>query len=179
MLFRSAELRDEPLVAELLKSETDVPFYACDVRGVGESRPNIGGTDGRLRLPFDNDYFFAANSLMLDRPYLGQKVFDVLRMLDWLRDQGHTEIHLAAKGWGALAATFAALLSPLADQVTLKNALQSFATVAETEDYRWPYAMLLPGVLMHFDLPDCYKALGEKELRQIEPWGALDGIAAG
>ena len=87
--------------------------------------------------PFDADYFFASNSLMLDRPYLGQKVFDVLRVLDWLRDQGHTEIHLAAKGWGALAATFAALLNPSVIQVTLKNALQSFATVAEAEDFEF------------------------------------------
>ena len=168
-----AELRNEPLVAELLKTETDVPFYACDVRGVGESRPNMVG----VVRPFDADYFFASNSLMLDRPYLGQKVFDVLRVLDWLRDQGHTEIHLAAKGWGATAATFAALLSPSVVQVTLKNALQSFATVAETEDYRWPYAALLPSVLLHFDLPDCYNALGLRDLRQIDPWGALDGFA--
>jgi dienelactone hydrolase len=171
-----AELREEPLVADLLRAETDAAFYACDVRGVGESRPNIGGAGGRLHRPFDSDYFFAANSLMLDRPYLGQKVWDVIRVLAWLRDQGHTEIHLAAKGWGALAATFAALLGPFVAQVTLKHALQSFATVAETEDYRWPYSMLLPGVLLHFDLPDCYQALASQKLKQIEPWGALDGL---
>ncbi len=170
-----AELRDEPLIAELLKSESDVPFYGCDVRGVGESRPNIGGSGGRLRLPFDSDYFFASNSLMLDRPYLGQKVFDVLRVLDWLRDQGHTEVHLVAKGWGALAATFAALLNSTAVQITLKHALRSFAEVAETEDYRWPYAAFLPGVLLHFDLPDCYRELASRKLKQIDPWGALDG----
>ncbi len=158
-------------LAELLKTETDVPFYACDVRGVGESRPNMVG----VVRPFDADYFFASNSLMLDRPYLGQKVFDVLRVLDWLRDQGHTEIHLAAKGWDALAATFAALLNPSVIKITLKNALRSFAIVAETEDYRWPYSALLPGVLLHFDLSDCYKGLSRRNLVQIEPLGATEG----
>lgn len=172
-----AEMREDPMVGEFVKNANEVPFYSCDVRGVGESRPNIGGIGGRLRHPFDADYFFASNSLMLDRPYLGQKVFDLLRVFDWLRDQGHTEVHLVANGWGALAATFAALLNPTASQVTLKHALQSFATVAETEDYRWPYAMLLPGVLLHFDLPDCYRELASRQLKQIEPWGALDGLS--
>jgi hypothetical protein len=35
-----AELRDEPLVKELLEAEPNVPFFACDVRGIGESQPD-------------------------------------------------------------------------------------------------------------------------------------------
>jgi hypothetical protein len=34
---------------------------------------------------------------------------------------------------------------------------------------------LLPNVLAHFDLPDCYRALKDKNLRQIEPWDANAG----
>ena len=167
-----AELRDEPLIAELLKAEADAAFYACDVRGIGESRPSSLG----VAPPFDSDYFFASNSVMLDRPYLGQRVFDVLCVIEWLGAQGHGEVHLAGRGWGALAATFAALLHKNVIRITLKNALRSFAEIAETEDYRWPYATLLPGVLLHFDLPDCYKALAAQNLKQIEPWGAKDGL---
>ena len=44
--------------------------------------------------------------------------------------------------------------------------------IAETENYRWPLSTLLPGVLPEFDLPDCYRALEAKNLRQLEPWGA-------
>ena len=40
-----AELRDEPLVAELIKAEPKAVFYACDVRGIGESRPDTCGKD--------------------------------------------------------------------------------------------------------------------------------------
>lgn len=167
-----AELREEPLIAGLLNAEAEAAFYACDVRGIGESRPSSLG----VAPPFDSDYFFASNSLMLDRPYLGQKVFDILRVLEWLGAQGHREVHLAGKGWGALAATFAAVLSKTVVQVTLKNALRSFAEVAETEDYRCPYSALLPGVLLHFDLPDCYKSLASQGLKQIDPWGAKDGL---
>jgi hypothetical protein len=31
---------------------------------------------------------------------------------------------------------------------------------------------MLPGVLQYFDLPDCYRFLAKKNLRQIEPWDA-------
>ena len=171
-----AELREEPLVADLVKAEPDAAFFACDVRGIGDSQPDICGHDQFLR-PYGSDYFLAAHGLMLDRPYLGQRTFDVLRVIAWLADQGHDQIHLAGKGWGALSAAFAALLDDRVAQVTLKNALRSFAEVAETEDYKWPYAAMLPGVLTRFDLPDVYRVLDRKKLANLDPWGAADGMS--
>jgi hypothetical protein len=165
-----AELRSEPLLPELLKAETAAAFYACDVRGIGESQPDTCG-DNQFLKPYGSDFFYAIHSLMLDQPYLGQKTYDLLQVLDWMAAQGHREIHLAAKGWAALPATFAALLSPQVVQVTLKNALTSYSRVAESESYQEPLSLFLPGVLRHFDLPDCYRALAGKRLRQIEPAG--------
>lgn len=170
-----AELRAEPLVRQLLDEEKDAAFYACDLRGIGESQPDTCGVNQFLR-PYGSDYFLSAHSLMLDRPYLGQRVQDALRVIAWLADQGHEEIHLAGRGWGALAGTFAAVLEPRVVQVTLKNALASFHEVAVTEDYKWPYAMLPPNVLAHFDLPECHAALQNRNLRLLEPWGAMDGM---
>ena len=85
-------------------------------------------------------------------------------------------VHVVARGWGALPATFAALLGTGVVQVTLKNALTSYSDIAETEDYAWPLSALLPDVLRKFDLPDCYRALAAKNLRQIEPWDAKAGM---
>lgn len=167
-----AELRDEPLIAELIQSEPDAAFFACDVRGIGESQPDTCGPKSFLT-PYGSDYFYAIHSLMLDRPYAGQKTHDVLRVLDWMKAQGHEEIHIVGKGWGAIPATFAALLAEGVKQVTLKNALTSYSDLAESEEYRWPLSSFVPGVLEKFDLPDCYDSLAAKQLRQIEPWGAL------
>ena len=163
-----AELREEPLLPELIQAESRSAFYACDVRGSGESRPDTCGSDQFL-LPYGSDFFYAIHSLMLDHPYLGQKTFDLLQVLDWMGTHGHREIHLAAKGWGSLPATFAALLSPLVVQVTLKQALTSYTAVAESEVYHWPLSAFLPDVLRRFDLPDCYRALAAKKLRLIDP----------
>ncbi|MBI4660199.1 MAG: acetylxylan esterase [Verrucomicrobia bacterium] len=165
-----AELRSEPLVAEILKAEAAADFWTCDVRGIGESRPDTCGTDQFLT-PYGSDFFYAIHSLMLDRPYAGQRTHDLLRVLDWFKSCGRTEVHLVARGWGTIPATFAALLSEVVAQVTLKNPLTSYQAIAETEHYRWPLSAFLPGVLLKFDLPDCYGALEAKKLRLIEPWG--------
>ncbi len=166
------ELREEPLIQELLAATPDIAFFACDVRGVGESRPNTCGNDTYLQ-PYGCDYFYAIHSIMLDRPYVGQRVHDLLCILEWIASHGLGPVHLAAMGWGAIPATFAALLSPHVNQVTLKNALTSYTDVASTEVYAWPLSSLLPNVLTRFDLPDCYRALEKKKLRQIDPWNGV------
>jgi len=165
-----AELREEPLVREIIKTDPDTDFYTVDVRGIGESRPDTCDENSFLEL-YGSDYFYAIHSIMLDRPYVGQRTYDVLRVLDWLGGIGYDEIHVVAKGWGTLPATFASVCSDRVKQVTLKNALTSYQEIAESTDYAWPLSVLVPNVLSAFDLPDCYQALQAKSLRQIDPWG--------
>jgi len=164
------DLREESFLQEIINNEAGSAIFACDVRGIGESKPNTCGDD--FLQPYGNDYFYAGHSLMFDHPYVGQKTFDIVRIINWLKSYGHENIHLVAKGWGTIPATFAALLSDTVKQVTLKNALTSYSDIAESEDYNWPLSYLLPGVLKEFDLPDCYRALEEKGLKQIEPWNS-------
>ena len=59
-----------------------------------------------------------------------------------------------------------AVLSPTVKQVTLKESPDSYASLAEDEDYKWPLSSFVPGVLSRFDLPDCYRELAGRKLRQ-------------
>jgi hypothetical protein len=171
------ELRHEPLLGELILKETSSAIFTCDVRGIGESQPDTNRTrrSNDFFEPYGSDYFYSILSIMLDYPYAGQKTFDILRVINLLKSYGHNELHLVAKGWGAIPATFAALLSDEVTQVTLKNSLTSYSDIAESEEYNWPLQCLLPGVLKVFDLPDCYRALESKKLRLIDQWDALAG----
>jgi len=172
-----AELRDEPLIKELISIEPASVFYTCDVRGIGESKPNTCYPNSFLD-PYGSDYLYAGYSLMLDKPYVGQKTLDIMRVLDWLREYGHEEVHLVGKGWGSIPAAFASVLSNQVKQVTLKNALTSYSAVAESETYSWPLSCFVPNILKFFDLPDCYKVLQEKKLRMIETWNADGKLVA-
>jgi len=169
------ELRDEPLLRELMEQEPDSEFLTVDVRGIGESRPDTCGTNQFLS-PYGSDYFYAAHSNMLGVSYPVQRAFDILRVVQWLKSFGRSEIHLAALGWGAIPATLAAVISDEIAQVTLKHALTSWSSIAETAIYKWPLSAFIPGVLKEFDLPDCYAALQARQLRQIEPWGPLANV---
>lgn len=153
-----AELREQAWLREMIERESATSWFVCDVRGIGESRPDTCGADQFAR-PYGSDFFYASHALMLGRPYVGQKTFDVLRMLDWLAAAGHSHVHVVAHGWGTLPATFAALLGDTVRQVTLHDPLESFASQAEDEDYSWPLSSFVPNVLARFDLPDCYERL--------------------
>jgi pimeloyl-ACP methyl ester carboxylesterase len=166
-----AELREEPLIRELLADDAGAAFYACDVRGIGESQPNTTAKD--FLDPYGSDYFYAIHGIMFDSCYPAQRTFDLLRVIDWMKANGHDEIHLVAKGWGTIPATFAALLDKRVTRVTLKHALSSYSDIAEAPDYDWPLSSFVPDILKTFDLPDCYAALAAKELRQIETRGAV------
>ena len=64
----------------------------------------------KAALPYGADYFYAAHGVMFDYPYVSQKTFDVLSVIRWLAANGHNSVHLVARGWGTLPATFAALV---------------------------------------------------------------------
>src|SRR5690606_31714848 len=151
------ELRTESLLKDIITKSQGAAVFACDVRGIGESEP--GTTFRGFNTPYGSDYFYAVHSNMLGYPYVGQKTYDLLKVINLLKANGHEEIHLVGKGWGAIPATFAALLSDAVTEVTLKNALTSYSDVAEYEEYNWPLSTFIPGVLKTFDLPDCYAAL--------------------
>lgn len=168
------ELRNEPWTQTLFASDPDATFFACDVRGIGESQPDTCGRD-TFDSAYGSDYFQSAHGLMLGRPYLGQRVFDAVRIIEWLAEYGFHSVHLAGKGWGAVVATMAGVLCRTVQKVTLKNGLESFQSVAETEDYVWPYSFMVPGILKSFDLTDCYQDLQSKGLSMIDPWTAVDG----
>ena len=165
------ELREDAWLRECLLSEAGASLFACDVRGIGESRPSTTARDAYAD-PYGPDFQHASYSLMLDEPVLGRRTWDVLRVLDWLGMFGHDDVHLVGQGWGALPATFAALFSERVARVTLRHAPASYADIAETETYRWPLSALPFGLLLEFDLPDCYRVLQARGLVQIDPLGA-------
>ncbi len=152
------ELREDPVLKELVAAQApDTLVIACDVRGVGESLPVTAGD--RPHGYYGADYFYAAFANMLDKPYLGGKTHDVLRVVDLLVSRGWSDIHLAAKGAATLPGGLAAFLDERIGRVTLDQPLESWHSVAVEEHYRWPLSHMVFGVLETWDLPEVWAAL--------------------
>jgi dienelactone hydrolase len=166
------ELETESLVRDALKAEPSAAIYAIDVSGLGESRPNTCG-ENSYATSYGCDYFYAAHAVMLNHSYVARRIEDVLAALDFVTFQGgHSQIHLIAKGFGAIPSAFAALADGALSRVTLKNALTSYADVAAADIYKWPLSSFAPGILELCDLPDLYHFLKEKKgLTLVDPLG--------
>lgn len=168
-LSSDQELREDARIREL--ETANFAFFACDYRGIGESRPDTCRPDSFLDI-YGSDYEYASQATMLGDSYVAWRVHDVLATLDWMASFGFDQIHLVAQGWGTIPGALAALLDERIRRVTLIHAPVSFSELAAAPMQAWPFSAMLPGVLTRFDLPDVYRELAGKELQVIEPWGA-------
>jgi hypothetical protein len=145
-------------------------LFAVDPRGIGQSMSRAcSGSD--FFNPYDCDYHFNSLGQMLQEPYQGRRVFDVLRTLDWLYSCGYRDVCLFGRGLGALTALFAGLLEPRVRRITLAHVPPSYDALTRPPVQQWPHSALVFGFLKTLDLPDCHRALGAR-LRVIAPWNA-------
>jgi len=145
------------------------PLFAVDVRGTGQTTALTCGSS-EFFAPYGTDYFYASQAAMLGEPYLGRRVHDVLATLDLMKSEGYQKVHLMGRGLGAIFAAMAACLHPLVKRITLKNGLQSYHELTQVPVQSWPFSVMPHGLLRHFDLPDCYRALKKKKLWIVDPW---------
>ena len=145
------------------------PLFAVDVRGTG-CMTALTCSLGSFFEPYDSDYMYATYGQMLDEPYSGRRVHDLLCALDLLKAKGCRDVHLVGRGLGAIWSTFAAVLHPVVKRVTLHNALLSYHELTQTPVYRWPLSAMVADILNDFDLPDCLRELKKKRLTLVDPW---------
>lgn len=153
-------------IETLLKSGRSVAIV--EPRGTGESRPTPPGNSGYGHGPFGEDEREAFLSLLLARPLLGQRVFDVLQALSAVAPKAG-RFRLIGVGAGGPIALHAAVLSDAVTEVELEGAILSWTDVATTPVTRGQLSAVVPGVLASYDLPDLAAALAPKPLTLRAP----------
>ena len=159
------DFQDDPLAQKLLKAG---PLFGIDARGLGESMQDEATPS--LFHAYGIDYMMHGYGLLFGESYLGQRVHDVLSVLDLLVAEGTRQIKLYGRGQGALLALFAAVLHDRVQSVVLRHAPLSYAEWTRVPLVAWPSANVVRAALTTFDLPDLMRALG-RNLRLQEPWG--------
>ncbi|MEI6337003.1 MAG: acetylxylan esterase [Verrucomicrobiota bacterium] len=157
------ELLSFPAARKLLRQ---LPVYAVEVRGIGESMCRDKAEAG---VHYWMDYLAQGFDELLGKSHLGRRVFDLLKVCDLLVQQGALRIRIVARGQGSLIAAFAAALHPNIKSAELHDGPVSFADWLATDDLAWPASMCPRGVLKSFDLPDLYEAFRGK-LRLKSHW---------
>jgi cephalosporin-C deacetylase-like acetyl esterase len=140
--------------------------YAISLRGLGITAPRLpqGGPrfygDGR-----DVAERFAWASLALGNSVARQRVWDVLRAMDYLAvrpEVSSSQICVLGAGDPGLAALLATVLDDRAHSLLLDHTLVSYFSVVESREYSVSLDWFVPGILRRFDLPDLVMALSPR-----------------
>src|SRR5262249_16866846 len=101
------------------------------------------------------------------KPLVGQRVTDLLAVIRGLRarpDLANRRLVIAARGTATVPALCAAVLDHSVDLLYLAGGLTSFRSIAETENYAYPFGNFIPHWLEHADLPDLARSIARTRL---------------
>jgi cephalosporin-C deacetylase-like acetyl esterase len=135
-------------IEKLVKAGHEV--VAIDVRGMGETSPGKPMSKPSF---FGNDFKEAFLALHLNRPLLGQRVHDLLWVVDFFA-KWTDKIEVIAVGSAGPIALHAAAMDSRISRLTLEKSLISWQNVVDTPISYNQLASVVPGALRVYDLPD-------------------------
>jgi len=167
-------LWNERWVSMLLSCGSDVAI--ADVRGTGPGALRTARPEDTLQAlkeillhedhhgrSFVTDFEITSAYLILGRTLLGERVWDLLRMVDFLSSGAYrpTAITCLGIGHGGLVALFAAALDQRIEAAATWRAPASFRSLV-VKDPVFPPSAFPFGVLRHFDLPEITATLAPR-----------------
>jgi hypothetical protein len=161
----------------LMRKGKSIRILYFDPRGMGETNPDSTGERGGS--PFGPDWKEAFLALHLDRPLLGQRVADVLTVLESFHAAGTRnpkgEFEVVGIGRAATVVLHAAFLDEggLIKKVALERSLYSWSDVLERKLSRDQLANVVVGALAVYDLPDFAARLAPRPLSIRGPVDAM------
>ncbi len=155
---------DWPALKRLVAEGNDV--VAIDPRGIGDTAP---GKLSDKPSYFGNDFKETYLALHLNRPLLGQRVADVLAVVNALKNRGQ-KIHIVGVQGAGPIALHAAALEPAIESVTIEQSVLSWAAVVRSPISYNQLTNVVPGALKSYDLPDLAALIAPRPLTIREPW---------
>ncbi len=147
---------------------------AIDLRGYGETAPAVV-KDGKGPT-FGVEYKESFLALHLNRPLLGQRVYDLLSVLKAVDPKGEG-VELVARGSVVPVALHAAALDARIKSLRIERGLASWELVVRTPVSHNQLANVVPGALSVYDLPDLAASLAPRPLSFFEPVDGAGQIA--
>ncbi len=148
---------------------------AIDLRGFGISSPRYPKAGPLFYEGEHAESGYAWAGLTIGKPVLGQRVWDVLRCLDYLdarSDVDHTRVYLLGVKGGAITCLVAAVLDDRPRSIAAYHMLCEFRSVVESEEYSLALSWFVFGILPELDIPDLAASLAPKPCWVINSTGA-------
>lgn len=130
--------------------------WVLDLRGLGETAPVVAKPGY-----FGVDQKAAFLAMHLNRPLLGQRVYDILSMLQAV---GSDDVQIVGVGTTGPIVLHAAALENRIRAITLENSLPSWLSVVQQPISQNQLTNVVPGVLKVYDLPELTKSLAPRSV---------------
>ncbi len=147
---------------------------AVDLRGIGDTRPEVGRGNPGYTISHDSEEDFAWSSLILGDSLLLQRIQDILAVVQAMHNQpgfGNAPLAVAARGRLTVPALFAFAASQQIDSLYLAGGLLSYRNILDTENYRQPLSIFAWDLFRLTDLP---KLAAQANPRRIHLAGTVD-----
>ncbi len=136
-----------------------VEVLTLDPRGMGETSPGKFSAKSHYGPNFKETFL----SFHLNRPLLGQRVYDVLTTIRSVAGK-QRPVHLVAVGMSGPIALHAATFDGRITQVVLSNSIPSWTKIVQTPVSYNQLSSVVPGALIVYDLPDLVRAMAPRKI---------------
>ena len=163
----------EEAFAERLCRHGSSRVAVIDVRGRGDL--SIAYPErGRHYFPnrITNEAYLTWFTMWLGKPLLGGQIFDVLRVLEYLRSRADVPaagISIMGDGPHGVLALYAGALDERVRGVVLRGAVTDYRSLAVAERYTQPFGIYAYGLLKEVDLPQVAGALAPRPVLLVNP----------
>jgi cephalosporin-C deacetylase-like acetyl esterase len=133
-----------------------------DLRGIGETADNPEFNHPKF---YNKEYRNAISSLHLGRPLMGQRVTDLLMLLDYLKADSllrNSRVTIKASGLTALVALHAAAIDERINRLQADHYLPSFVDITKHVIEKNWYSYVIPAVLRYYDVPDLVRIVDKR-----------------
>jgi cephalosporin-C deacetylase-like acetyl esterase len=169
---------DSP-IARANKAEFDTLAAAGNVVLAITPRPSPPGTDDMKSPILGPFYLLSLRADLVGRTLIGLRVDDVIHAIDYLASRADVDparITAAGSGHMGLVLLHAAVLDSRIKHITVDHALTSYLSLLDAPLPKGAPEDVLPGVLLHYDIPDLAKSLGAR-LAQTHPLQGTEDLS--
>lgn len=150
---------------------------AVDIRGMGDTRPEVGRGNPGYTIPHDSEEDFAWGSLILGDSLLKQRIQDIVAVARAMRNESNLRnapLALAARGRLTVPAFFAFAASSKINSLYLAGGLVSYRDILNTENYRQPLSNFAWNLFRLVDLPELASQAAPRRIHLAGAVGAAN-----
>ena len=151
--------------------EREKVIVGVDLRGQGETKDDPRGLRKHWTA-WNDEHRIGQTSLHIGRPLLGQRVQDVIDVLDYLEETGtagRNGVALVGTGHCGLVALHAAAIDPRIAEVTVVGTIPSWTELIREPLARNHLKNIVPNAMAHYDLADLIEAVKPRPVVVVDP----------